>query len=321
MLGKSSLVKVGISSCLLGENVRYNGEHKLDSDLVDYLSQFVELVPICPEVEIGLGVPRKPIELRQIEKKGVRAVRCDDFKLDVTNKLKQFGKKTAAELKSISGYVFKSRSPSCGINDARVRYSGSHESEDYQSGIYSEVIIQSHPLLPTATEVRLQSSATLGSFMERIFVYRAWQALPNPITVEDLVKFHNKFKFNAESRSFNLVETLENKILNYAKSDMSAQEYITTFMHNLSRDVLHNDELQDLRIICGFLYPFLSEIECERLSNQIQQYANEEVSLCEIKQSISSICEDIEVIDASAYLNLFFDSLEIKDRLKNNNLN
>src|SRR5438132_8879597 len=112
-------IRLGISSCLLGERVRYDGAHKRNDYVARTLARHFALVPVCPEVGIGMGVPRPPIELAgRIE--APRAVGREDAALDVTAWLSAFGRKQAHRLDDLSGYVFKSRSPSCGLFDVPV---------------------------------------------------------------------------------------------------------------------------------------------------------------------------------------------------------
>lgn len=117
--GYDNKIRLGISSCLLGQRVRFDGNHKHDSYLSDTLGQFIEWVPVCPEVAIGLGIPRPPIRLIG-SPISPRAVDDKDTKRDVTDELAAYGKRLARALKELSGYVFKSRSPSCGMERVKV---------------------------------------------------------------------------------------------------------------------------------------------------------------------------------------------------------
>ena len=109
-----SKIKIGISSCLLGEEVRFNGGHKHSSICTKELAKYFKFKSVCPEMGIGLGVPRKPIRLVG-ETQQPRAVAVDDSTIDVTDKLKAFAKKTIPQLQDISGYIFIKGSPSCGV--------------------------------------------------------------------------------------------------------------------------------------------------------------------------------------------------------------
>jgi uncharacterized protein YbbK (DUF523 family) len=117
--GHGSRIRLGISSCLLGQKVRFDGNHKHDSFLTGTLGQFFEWVPVCPEVAIGLGIPRPPIRLVG-SPASPRAVGVKDASIDMTDKLAAYGKRQAHALGDLSGYIFKSKSPSCGMERVKV---------------------------------------------------------------------------------------------------------------------------------------------------------------------------------------------------------
>ncbi|MEW6776819.1 MAG: DUF523 and DUF1722 domain-containing protein [Bdellovibrionota bacterium] len=182
-------IRLGVSSCLLGEKVRYDGGHKRDSYVVKTLGRFFELIPICPEVEIGMGVPREPIQLERAGKK-IRAVGVKDRELDVTEKLSRYGRKMARELEGLGGYVFKSGSPSCGLFGVNI-YPGKRGTAKNGRGLYAEAFLEGQPFLPTEEEGRLGDPDLRDNFFERVFAYYRWQrASKKRFTVPRLVSFH-----------------------------------------------------------------------------------------------------------------------------------
>ncbi len=182
-------IRLGVSSCLLGEKVRYDGGHKRDSYVVKTLGRFFELVPVCPEVEIGLGVPREPIQLERIGKK-IRAIGVRDRELDVTEKLSRYGRKMARELEGLGGYVFKSGSPSCGLFGVKI-YSDKGGAAKNGGGLYAEAFLEGQPLLPIEEEGRLGNLDVRDNFLERVFAYYRWQrASKKGLAVPRLVSFH-----------------------------------------------------------------------------------------------------------------------------------
>jgi uncharacterized protein YbbK (DUF523 family) len=140
-------IKIGISSCLLGEEVRYNGGHKLSRLCVNTLVDFFEYQPVCPEVGIGLGIPRKPIHLIG-DPEAPRAVNAIDENIDVTDQLKDFAKQTIPSLNKICGYIFIKGSPSCGLFRVKVYNKGNPSAVDSSRGIYAQAITDTMPLLP-----------------------------------------------------------------------------------------------------------------------------------------------------------------------------
>ena len=155
MTPESNRIKIGISACLLGQQVRYDGGHKHDRYLCEHLGKFFEYVPICPEVAIGLSTPREPIRLvRQGDK--VLALGVRNAELNVTEALEGFGRKMALTHADVSGYVFKKSSPSCGLFRVKV-YDGETMPQAVGQGIYARTFIQCQPLLPVEEEGRLQN--------------------------------------------------------------------------------------------------------------------------------------------------------------------
>jgi len=169
-MGRS--IKIGISSCLLGEKVRYNGGHKLDSFLTDTFGQFVEWVPVCPEVESGLPVPREALRLVG-EPDAPRLVE-NHTGTDHTERMVTWAQEKIGGLRNagICGFIFKSKSPSSGMQGVEV-YSPSGALAGSGAGIFARIFINSFPLLPVEDEIRLRDPVLRKSFIERVFVARA----------------------------------------------------------------------------------------------------------------------------------------------------
>ena len=186
-------IRIGVSACLIGERVRYDGTDKRDAFITDSLGAAFELVPVCPEVAIGMGVPRPPIRLVG-DPQQPRALGVDDAGLDVTAPLTAFGRRMAVELDDIDAYIFKSRSPSCG--PARVKVYGAGKAPRAQGvGLYAREIMASQPLLPVEEEGRLIEPLRRDNFIERIFAHRRWQQLlASGFTAAGLMEFHARHK-------------------------------------------------------------------------------------------------------------------------------
>ncbi len=161
-------LKIGVSACLLGELVRYDGGHKRNQMLLDYLALRYALVPICPEVAAGLGVPRPPVQLvaRGVE---IRAVGVLDERLDVTQPLIEYGRRVTAAAMGLCGFVFKSRSPSCGLGTTPIRNEdGSHQ---VGNGLFAQQIVQAWPELPVIDEESLQQPLLRQLFLRQVDGY------------------------------------------------------------------------------------------------------------------------------------------------------
>jgi uncharacterized protein YbgA (DUF1722 family)/uncharacterized protein YbbK (DUF523 family) len=186
-------IQVGISSCLLGEPVRFDGGHKRDRYVTDVLGSVFHFVPVCPEMAIGMGTPRPPIRL-QGEAGAPRAVGVADPDQDYTDRLRRFGRRTAHELTDISGYVFKSRSPSCGMERVKV-YRPGQPPATTGTGLYAGEIMRAWPNLPVEEEGRLNDPDLRQNFITRVFVFHRWQQLCRAgVNRGRLVEFHSLHK-------------------------------------------------------------------------------------------------------------------------------
>lgn len=159
---------LGVSSCLLGHRVRYDGNHRLDSFVLEELGACFDLLPICPEVAIGMGVPRPPIRL-VLEAEGIHARGVDDPALDVTAELSAFALRTATSLGHLCGYVFKARSPSCGVGSTPVWMPDGRSRQG--SGLFSAALREALPLLPVVEDEDLRNPALRRDFLERVYAY------------------------------------------------------------------------------------------------------------------------------------------------------
>jgi len=173
---ENTTIRVGVSSCLLGERVRYDGCHKLDELVAGTLSRWFELVPVCPEVAIGLGVPREPIQLVAETGEQPKAIGVHTPTLDATAALQRYARSVAPELSGLCGYIFKSGSPSCGIRSVVIHSSaGSPAAEG--SGIFARVLMQRFPSLPVEEEWRLRDPLLRKRFIEHVLAYHRRQQL------------------------------------------------------------------------------------------------------------------------------------------------
>jgi uncharacterized protein YbbK (DUF523 family) len=166
----SGKIKIGISSCLLGNNVRYDGGNRLDQTVIDALGPFVEWVPVCPEVESGLPVPREAMHLVQSAESRRMITICTS--VDHTEQVMQWVERELADLENqgLCGFVFKARSPSCAITDAEI-CTPSGTLINKGPGIFAKMFMARFPSIPVVDEESLQDSAVRGSFLERVSLY------------------------------------------------------------------------------------------------------------------------------------------------------
>lgn len=197
----SSPIKLGISSCLLGQEVRYDAGHKLDRFITDTLGRYVEFVPVCPEVEYGLGIPREPLRLVG-DPSSPRLVTVKT-NIDHTDGMVLWAKRRVVELEreGLCGFIFKSRSPSSGMERVKV-YNERGIPVNKGVGIWAGVFMEHFPLLPVEDEGRLHDPEIRENFIERIFTLMRWRDMEAQAkSRSNLIDFHTKHKLLILSHS------------------------------------------------------------------------------------------------------------------------
>jgi len=266
-------IRVGISACLLGEEVRFDGGHKRDAYITGTLGQFFEFVPVCPEAAVGLGIPRQPIRLVKVGA-GIRAVGTKDPRLDPTDALADYGRETADRLAGISGYILKNNSPSCGMERVRV-YNDKGMPERNGRGIYAAAVMEALPLLPVEEEGRLGDPVLRDNFVERVFVYQRWQALAEAgITARGLVDFHSDHKYLVMAHSQSAYRELGRMVADAGAADIQelADRYLSRFMKALAKPATPRQHVNVLQHLSGYLKDHLDAGDRAELLETIMQY-------------------------------------------------
>jgi len=267
-------ISVGISSCLLGEKVRFNGGHKHSPICSKELGKYFQFKPICPEVGIGLGVPRKPIRLVGNPEEP-RAVGVDNPNIDFTAKLKEYGERTSPHLKDICGYIFTKGSPSCGVFRVKVYRENGMPNENPGSGIFASVVMKNYPLLPVEEAGRLSDPVLKENFIQRVFAYHDWQQLgKEDLTINKLMDFHSRYKYSLMAHSPSLCVKLGRMLANghAMKIEKLGNEYFTLFMETLTLKATRKTNTNVLMHLQGYLKTKLDRKETETLGKATEQY-------------------------------------------------
>ncbi len=267
-------IKIGISSCLLGFKVRYDGGHKLDHYIRDTLGKFVTFVSVCPEVEMGLPVPREAMRLIG-DPDSPRLVTIKSNK-DYTDQMLKWATEKVEELKAekLSGFIFKSNSPSSGMRGVKV-YTHSGSPSKTGIGIFAKYFMEQFPLLPVEDEGRLQNPELRENFIERVFVYKRWQDMEEDNwSPKKLVSFHTDHKLLILAHSSKHYTQLGRIVANAGKKDKEElkKEYLTTLMSALRLLATVKKNTNVLQHIVGFLKKFLTPDERKELSEIISNY-------------------------------------------------
>jgi uncharacterized protein YbbK (DUF523 family) len=216
--------RLGISARLLGQKVRFDAGHKRDYFLNKVLGSFVEWIPVCPEIDVGMGVPREPVRLvGNANEPGMIAERSGK---NWTGAMKRFSASRAGELQrfNLSGCVFKKDSPSCGMERVKV-YAQTGGASRNGRGLFAAAVMNKLGLLPVEEEGRLDDSVLRENFIERVFAHRRWQNTVSGVkSLRALVEFHTAHKFQLLTHSERYYRELGRVVAN-AQQRPVAQAY------------------------------------------------------------------------------------------------
>ena len=273
--------KVGISACLLGQQVRFDGGHKRDLFLTDLFGKFVDWVAICPEVEVGMGVPRETVRLvgalahpRMIAERSGK---------DWTEAMHSFAAKRVRDIveKQLSGYVFKKNSPSCGMERVRV-YNGKSMPERQGRGLFAAAIMKQWPLLPVEEEGRLNDLKLRENFIERVFAYHRWlQATSERRSPGALVRFHTSHKYLLLAHSERHYRQL-GRLVAAAKQRSTAavyDDYGRIFMDALAVHATEKSHANVLDHMMGYFSKQLTAAERQELVQLIGEFRHRLIPL------------------------------------------
>ena len=274
-------IRLGVSACLLGENVRYDGGHKLDRYLTETLGVYVEWVPVCPEVECGLPIPRESLRLVG-DPESPRLV-TTRTRQDMTERMTRWARKRLRELEGerLCGFVFKANSPSSGMERVRV-YDANGIPRKVGSGVFARAFMEHYPTLPVEEEGRLRDPALRENFIERIFVYKRWQeTVATGKALGRLVSFHTRHKLLLLSHSPEKHREL-GKLVAAART-MPAQDlferYERLLMQALRVKATVRKHVNVLHHLMGYFKRNLSADEKQELLEVIDDYRKEYVPL------------------------------------------
>lgn len=267
-------IKLGISSCLLGEKVRFDGGHKLNHYLTETLGQYVEWVPVCPEVESGLPVPREAMRL--IGKPEAPRLVTSKSGVDLTDRMLTWAKSKLKHLESreLCGFIFKSKSPSSGMQRVKV-YPPSGIPSSGGTGIFARAFMEHFPLLPVEDEGRLFDPVLRENFIERVFVYKRWQEFKSSGgSTGKLVSFHTGIKLLVLSHSPKHYSILGRLVADAKKVGTSRlhAKYISNLMDGLRLIATQKKHSNVLHHIMGYFKKQLSPDEKQELLEVIHRY-------------------------------------------------
>jgi uncharacterized protein YbgA (DUF1722 family)/uncharacterized protein YbbK (DUF523 family) len=265
-------IKIGISSCLLGEKVRFDSGHKRNAYINNVLSNYFEFTGFCPEVEIGLSIPREPIRLVIVDEE-VRCVGTKNRSMDVTEKLYRSADEQIDWHRQLCGYILKKGSPSCGME--RVRLYKGDMPDRIGVGLYAQRLMQNFPELPVEEEGRLEDSLLRENFIQRVYIYWRWKKLmEEPASFNRLTEFHARHKYIFMSHDQSLARLLGTWLAENHKTEISTitSQYLSKMMILLKHIATRRNHVNTLQHIQGYLKKYLTADDKLELTTNIDQY-------------------------------------------------
>lgn len=274
-------VRLGISSCLLGNKVRYDGGHKLDRYLTDTLGRYAEFVPVCPEVECGFPVPRE--SLRLVGDPASPRLVTTRTGQDFTDRMAGWAARRVVELErdGLCGYIFKSGSPSSGMQGVKI-YDANGVPSNRGVGMFAMAFMKHFPLLPVEQESRLQDPRMRENFIERVFAFQRWRhLLEKRKSRGNLVDFHTRHKLQILSHSPKHHQAMGRLVARGSELPLTElyEQYQGLFMRALSLAATVKKNVNCLVHMMGYFKQQLTQDEKQELLEIIERYRKELVPL------------------------------------------
>ena len=265
-------IRVGVSSCLLGQEVRFDGGHKNNAYINKTLGNYFDFVPFCPEVESGMSIPRPPVQLRYTEK-GIRCVGVKNHSFDATEQLTDCAAKQDHWLAGLSGYILKKDSPSCGM--ARVKIYKNELADRVGTGLFAQHVMKQFPLLPMEEEGRLGDPHLRENFIQRVYVMQRWHQLnESRLTPAKLTVFHARHKLIAMSHDQNDARGLGRLAASATQVNLTevTQCYGLDLMACLKKTASRGNHVNVLQHVQGYLKTDLNADDKAELVETIERY-------------------------------------------------
>lgn len=273
-------ITIGISSCLLGNEVRFDGGHKHDRYITETLGEYLNFVPVCPEVECGLPTPREAMRL--VGDSNAPRLVTSKTGIDHTDRMLSWARKKVVELEkeNLCGFIFKNRSPSSGMERVKV-YDPNNVPKSIGVGLFARTFKEHFPLLPTEEEGRLHDPLLRENFIEQIFVYQRWREVADSPTAAKLVSFHTTHKLLLMGHSEKHTREM-GRLMAQAGSldlDLFIERYQELLMAAMRLKPTVKKHVNVLQHMMGFFKKLISADEKQELLDVIDQFRNNTVPL------------------------------------------
>jgi uncharacterized protein YbgA (DUF1722 family)/uncharacterized protein YbbK (DUF523 family) len=270
---------VAVSDCLTGAEVRYDGGHKKSSLCHRELAGLFELRGVCPEVAIGMGVPRAPIRLVGTpERPAARGI--EDPSVDVTDRLRAYAVAVAPGLADVDGYIFMKNSPSCGLRRVKI-YDERGNPNGQGRGVFAAAIVAARPELPVEESGRLDDAVLRENFVTRVFAHAHWRrVVAAGVTPATLIAFHSAYKYLLMAHSVARYRDA-GKLLADLSTDVAdrARTYAELLMNGLARPASRGGHANVLQHLQGYVKDALDSSGRQELAESIAAYRRGELPL------------------------------------------
>ncbi|WP_305042676.1 YbgA family protein [Geoalkalibacter sp.] len=267
-------IRIGISSCLLGENVRYDGGHQLDRLIRDVLGTFLEFVPVCPEVEVGLPIPRETLRLVG-DAQHPRLVFSKSGE-DITERMESWARRRCDELEreDLCGFIFKARSPSSGMERVKL-YDKNGVPAKQGVGLFARIFMERFPLVPVEEDGRLHDDRLRENFVECLFTFKRWRdGLKQGKSRGHLVDFHTRHKLLLLAHSPEIYREM-GKLVADAKSlsvDALYERYLALLMKAMRLRATVRKNINVMQHLLGYFKRDLSADEKQEMLEAFETY-------------------------------------------------
>ncbi|WP_417517209.1 YbgA family protein [Marinobacter sp.] len=312
-------IPVGISTCLLGKEVRHDGGHKHSRYCTGILSRHFDFRPVCPELEAGLGVPRPAIHLREYPD-GIRLVEAKGT-ADHTCVMEEFTKRILPDLSDLRGYILMAKSPSCGMERIKVHNPEGQVVRRDGQGMFAEALMLAYPLMPVEEEGRLNDDTLRENFIERVFAYDDWiqNVAGEHLTAKALIEYHTRHKFQLLAHSEKIYRQL-GPMLGDLKADALeaiADRYIHAFMEAMTKKVSRGSHMNVMQHLMGYLRDAMGGEDRKVLIEQIGAYGRGEVPLV-VPMTLLRMAqrrEPVSYLNLQEYLSPYPDELGLRNKV------
>lgn len=272
---------IGVSACLLGEKVRYDGGHKHDRYITDTLGQFFSFLPVCPEVGCGMSVPREAMRLEGDPTSPRLMTRTS--RIDKTGQMREFCHQKVRELESadLCGFIFKKDSPSSGLMRVKI-YDANGMPKKIGRGLFADAFVRHFPIVPVEEAERLNDAAIRENFIERVFSYQRWKNFRSEQPdLGGLVEFHSRHKLLMMAHSPQIYREIGALVAHGKEMELNQllQSYEELLMKGLALQATAKKNTNVLMHIMGYFKKELTTSEKEELLETIHQYHDHLVPL------------------------------------------